>query len=65
MQAEASQIHALPLWAQILSLSVALFLALLRAIEFFKFPTLDVRLTRDMFFVLLTTAKLFLPMLCY
>jgi hypothetical protein len=53
MQIQTSQVHALPLWAQILSLSVALFLALLRAIEFFKFPRLDVRLTRDMFFRLI------------
>jgi hypothetical protein len=53
MQAQPPQIHALPLWAQILSLSVALFLALLRAIEFFKVPELYVRLTRDMFFRLI------------
>ena len=53
MQAQTPQIHALPLWAQILSLSVALFLALLRAIEFLKFPELYVRLTRDLFFRLI------------
>jgi len=53
MQIQTSSIHSLPLWAQILSLSVALFLALLRAIEFFRFPKLDVRLTRDMFFRLI------------
>lgn len=53
MQVQTPQVHALPLWAQILSLSVALFLALLRAIEFFKFPKLYVRLTRDMFFRLI------------
>lgn len=53
MQIQTPPIHSLPRWAQILSLSVALFLALLKAIEFFRFPKLDVRLTRDMFFRLI------------
>jgi hypothetical protein len=40
----------LPLWMQITSFAVAAFLALLKALEFFRRGTLEVRLTRDSFF---------------
>jgi hypothetical protein len=40
----------LPLWAQVLSLAVTLALATIKAIEFFRRGTLEVRITRDCFF---------------
>jgi hypothetical protein len=53
MQGTLPQAHGLPLWAQILSLAIASFLAILRAVEFFEIPELDVRLTRDLYFRLI------------
>lgn len=53
MPAPSLEPHGLPTWAQVVSLLVALFLALLRAIEFFKLPGLYVRLTSDLFFRLI------------
>jgi hypothetical protein len=53
MQGTLPQAHSLPLWAQVLSLAIALFLAVLRGFEFFQIPELDVRLTRDLYFRLI------------
>lgn len=50
IQAPPSHPNGLPLWVQIVSLSITAFLAVLRTIEFFNFPELYVRLTRDLFF---------------
>lgn len=53
IQASSAQPGGLPLWLQLVSLGIALFLAVLRAVEFFKLPELYVRLTRDLFFRLI------------
>ena len=45
--------HMLPFWAQVSALAISIFLALLRAAEFFRSPHLHVRLTRDLFFRLI------------
>jgi hypothetical protein len=44
---------SLPIWAQLLSLGIALILAVLRLIEFFRPSHLHVHLTRDLFFRLI------------
>ncbi len=53
IEASGPAILGLPLWAQELSLAITLFLAALRAAEFFALPGLYVRLTRDLFFRLI------------
>jgi hypothetical protein len=50
MKADSTLATSIPLWMQITSFAVATFLAILKAIEFFRRGTLEVRLTRDSFF---------------
>ena len=57
MQAPSSQVQSLPFWAQIVSFAIALILALIRLVEFFRIPELDVRLTRDLFFRLIDSGE--------